>query len=157
MFVDLTEQPWKVLTLSVEDFLTGMSEAGPTPEMSMVGAFAADPNDKTVRTAHRDIDLPLHRDGIYTEAIAAMQGGMYIEKPNVDLVGMYCVRDNDAPCYTILATENDESTIFERVDLRAGQALVWDNRLWHGRQGAVGKRLLIRFWTTCEEVRSIER
>lgn len=144
--LDLKEQPWQLLTLSVEDFLIGMSSLGTPQEIQMVGAFADDPNDPTVRTAHRDIDLPLHRDGIYTQAIADMQGGMYVEKPNVDVVGMYCVRTNDAPCFTTISVDGEN--IDHEVDLQAGQALVWDNRLWHGRRGAVGKRLLVRFWTT---------
>lgn len=150
--IDISK-PWQVLDLSVEDFLIGMSSLGITQEIQMVGSFA-DPNDRSVRTAHRDIDLPLHRDGIYTKAIADMQDGMYVERPNVDLVGMYCVRDNDGqPCITTLS--EDGQTISEEVDLRKGQALVWDNRLWHGRRGVVGKRLLIRYWITCPQVRDM--
>jgi ectoine hydroxylase-related dioxygenase (phytanoyl-CoA dioxygenase family) len=140
--------PFYVLVLPVDEFLIGMSALGASQEMSMVGAFA-DPDDMTVRTAHRDIDLPMHRDGIYTESIAALQGGMYVERPNVDVVGMYCLRDNDAPCTTTLGYE--EGHVSHRVDLCAGEALIWDNRLWHGREGKVGKRLLVRFWTTLND------
>lgn len=118
----------------------------------MVGSFAANPNDPTIRTAHRDTDLPFHRDGIFTQAIADMQGGMYVEKPNVDVIGMYCVRRNDTPVFTQISA--DGVNAIAAVDLQAGQALIMDNRLSHGRQGAVGKRLLIRFWTTCPEVRN---
>lgn len=150
--IDITK-PWQVLDLSVEDFLIGMSSLGKYQDINLVGSFE-DPDDTTKRTAHRDIDLPLHRDGIYTDAIAALQGGMYVEKPDVDVVGMYCLRTNDAPCYTILCSDNDLDTLITEVDLQAGQALIWDNRLWHGRRGAVGKRMLIRFWTTCPEMRS---
>lgn len=147
--LDLTNQPWQVLTLSADDFLIGMSSLGTPQEIQMVGSFTADPDEQGVRTAHRDTDLPLHRDGIYTEAIADMQGGVYVEKPNVDVVGLYCVRAGDDPCFTTISI--DGRHIDCEVDLRAGQALVWDNRLWHGRRGAVGTRLLVRFWTTLND------
>lgn len=151
MHIDPTN-PWQVLELTAEDFLIGMSEIGTPQQMSMVGSFAADPNDPTIRTAHRDTDLPLHRDGIYTESIAQMQGGKYVEAPSVDIVGMYCLRDNDGkPCYTIISADEAGTTILDEVNLRAGQALIWDNRLWHGRRGAVGRRLLVRFWTTLDK------
>ena len=137
---------YEVKKLSIEEFLIGMSELGIPQEIQMVGSFAKG-DDTTVRTAHRDIDLPFHRDGIYTKAIADMQQGKYVEKPNVDIIGMYCVRtNNDEPCYTTVS-EDGLNTIFE-VNLKAGEALIMDNRLWHGRRGAVGKRLLIRFWIT---------
>lgn len=138
--------PWSVAKMTVEEFLVGMSSLGTPQEIQMVGSFAADPNDETVRTAHRDVDLPLHRDGIYTEAIASMQGGRYVEKPNVDIIGMYCLRANDEPCYTTIS--EDGKNVVAEVDLKTGEALIMDNRLWHGRRGRVGKRLLIRFWTT---------
>lgn len=147
--LDFKTKPWNLLTVTADEFLIGMSSLGMYQDLNLVGAFAADPDDPTVRTAHRDTDLPYHRDGIYTEAIAAMQGGMYIEKPNVDVVGMYCLRTNDAPCHTILSA--DRETVDAEIDLQAGQALVWDNRLWHGRRGPVGKRLLVRFWTTVND------
>lgn len=161
--------PWQVLELASEDFLIGMSDIGTPQQMSMVGSFAANPDDPTVRTAHRDKDLPWHRDGIRSEAIADMQGGNYIEAPNVDIVGMYCLRDNQVihhgverghePCYTVLAEaapdadpyDNSQFKVVAEVDLYPGQALVWDNRLWHRRHGAVGTRLLVRFWTTLDK------
>lgn len=152
--IDLAK-PWQVLSLSVEDFLIGMSSLGTPQEIQMVGAFAANPDDPTVRTAHRDTDLPFHRDGIYTEAIAAMQGGMYVEKPDVDVIGMYCLRSNsrDEPCTTTIS--EDGKTKIAEAALGEGQALIMDNRLWHGRSGPVGDRLLIRFWTTCPAVRDL--
>ncbi len=131
--------------MSIEDFLIGMAALGTPSEIQLVGAFS-DANDTTVRTAHRDVDLPLHRDGVFTPALAAMQGGKYVEKPRVDIVGMYCVRDDEAPCYTQIS--DDGARIIHEVNLRAGDALIMDNTLWHGRRGPVGKRLLIRFWTT---------
>lgn len=138
-------EPWSVEKMSIEEFLVGMCSLGTPKEIQMVGTFA-EADDSTVRTAHRDVDLPLHRDGVYTQALADMQGGMYVEKPNVDIIGMYCVRDNEEPCYTQVS--EDGKTILAEVNLRAGEALIMDNRLWHGRRGPVGKRLLIRFWTT---------
>ncbi len=140
------DPPWSVAAMSIEEFLCGMCSLGTPQEIQMVGAFAADPDDATVRTAHRDTDLPLHRDGIYTQAIADMQGGRYVEKPNVDVIGMYCVRANNEPCYTTVS--EDGKTVIAEVNLKAGEAMIMDNRLWHGRRGKVGKRLLIRFWTT---------
>lgn len=165
--IDLS-QPWQVLDMTAESFLIEMASIGKYQDINLVGSFE-EPDDQTKRTAHRDKDLPWHRDGISSRAIADMQGGMYIEKPNVDVVGMFCLRDNrgpsDAafpegvhfPCYTVLAEaapdadpyDDSQFKIVTEVDLRPGQALVWDNRLWHRRHGAVGKRMLIRFWTTC--------
>lgn len=158
--------------MSAEDFLIDMALIGNYQDINLVGSFA-DPDDQTARTAHRDKDLPWHRDGIESQAIKDMQGGMYIEKPNVDVVGMYCLRDNrtsfeprdptslaHVPCYTILAEaapdadpyDDTQFKIVAEVDLHPGQALVWDNRLWHGRRGPVGSRMLIRFWTTCPKL-----
>lgn len=148
MEIDLS-RPWQVRETTTDDFLTAMSALGKsTQELSLVGSFA-DADDSSVRTAHRDIDLPFHRDGIYTQSIADLQDGMYVARPNVDVVGMYCIRDNEAPCYTILSADEAGENIIAEVNLRAGQALIWDNRLWHGRRGSVGKRILIRFWVTC--------
>lgn len=138
-------EPWSVAPMSIEEFLIGMTSLGTAQEIQMVGAFGK-VDDAQVRTAHRDVDLPFHRDGIYTKAIAEMQAGAYVEKPNVDIVGLYCVRDNDEPCYTTIS--EDGTTMLAEVNLKAGEALIMDNRLWHGRRGKVGRRLLIRFWIT---------
>jgi hypothetical protein len=137
--------PWEVKHLSIEDFLIGMSSLGTPQEIQMVGSFTP-AADASVRTAHRDVDLPLHRDGIYTQSLADMQQGTYVEKPHVDIIGMYCLRANDVPCVTTIS-EDGEHVVAE-VDLKAGDALIMDNRWWHGRRGAVGQRLLIRFWVT---------
>ena len=142
---DSSVKSWLVQKLTIEEFLIGMTSLGIPQEIQMVGSFA-ESNDSKVRTVHRDIDLPLHRDGIYTKAIADMQGGMYVEKSNVDVVGMYCIRDNDGKCYTTIS--DDGQNIIAEINLRTGEALIMDNRLWHGRRGPVGNRLLIRFWTT---------
>jgi hypothetical protein len=147
--------PWEVKKLTIEEFLVGMSSLGTPQEIQMVGSFAR-ADDTTVRTAHRDVDLPLHRDGIYTKAIADMQQGKYVERPNVDIIGMYCVRTNgDQPCYTLVS--EDGQTIVAEVNLKAGEALIMDNRWWHGRRGTVGTRLLIRFWVTKSETPIIEK
>lgn len=160
MDIDLS-QPYQILTGTAEEFLIAMASIGKYQDINLVGSFA-DPDDQTARTAHRDKDLPWHRDGIESQAIKDMQGGMYIEKPNVDVVGMFCLRDNSTDstrtaCYTILAEaapdadpyDDSQFEVAAEVDLRPGQALIWDNRLWHGRRGPVGSRMLIRFWTTC--------
>lgn len=139
------DKTWLVQKLSLEEFLIGMTELGTPQEIQIVGSFAKS-DDTSVRTAHRDVDLPLHRDGIYTKAIADMQNGFYIERPNVDIIGMYCLRANDEQCYTTIS--EDGVNIIHEVNLKAGEALIMDNKLWHGRRGPVGKRLLIRFWTT---------
>lgn len=153
MQIDL-RRPWQVLNMTTAQFLIEMASIGKYQDINLVGSFEA-PDDQTKRTAHRDIPLPFHRDGIYTDSIAELQGGMYIEKPNVDVVGMYCLQDNREagrlriPCYTILSEDMEGTNILTEVDLHPGQALIWDNRLWHGRRGPVGNRVLIRFWTTC--------
>jgi ectoine hydroxylase-related dioxygenase (phytanoyl-CoA dioxygenase family) len=144
MFTFTADDLWQVAPMSIEEFLVGMSALGTPQEIQMVGTFG-EKADAVVRTAHRDVDLPMHRDGIFTQAIADMQNGTYVEKPNVDIVGLYCVRD-DEPCFTTLS--HDGQTVFQEVNLRAGDALIWNNKLWHGRRGPVGKRLLIRFWTS---------
>jgi hypothetical protein len=137
--------PWEVKKLTIEEFLIGMSGLGSPQEIQMIGSFAI-ADDTSVRTGHRDVNLPYHRDGIYTEAIANMQDGKYVEKPNVDIIGMYCVRAGDEPCYTIVSEDGKNPDA--EVNLQAGEALIMDNRWWHARRGPVGKRLLIRFWVT---------
>lgn len=166
--IDITK-PWQVIEMTAEDFLLDMAALGKYQDINLVGSYA-DPDDQAARTAHRDKDLPWHRDGIRSQAIADMQGGNYIEKPDVDVVGMFCLQDNQVddgiasshiPCYTVLAEaapdadpyDDSQFKVIAEVDLRPGEALVWDNRLWHRRRGPVGSRVLVRFWTTCPEVR----
>jgi hypothetical protein len=161
--IDISK-PWQVVKMSAKDFLIDMADMGTPQQLNLVGSFA-DPDDQSARTAHRDTDLPWHRDGIRSQAIADMQGGNYIEAPNVDLVGMYCLRDNTdgsgnhLPCYTVLAEaapdadpyDDSQFSVITEVDLFPGEALLWDNRLWHRRHGAVGQRRLVRFWTTLDK------
>lgn len=167
--IDITK-PWQVIEMTAQQFLLDMAALGKYQDINLVGAYA-DPDDQTARTAHRDKDLPWHRDGIESQAIKDMQGGKYITKPDVDVVGMFCLRDNrwgfdggeHIPCRTILAEaapdadpyDDSQFTILTEVDLQPGQALVWDNRLWHRRQGPVGSRVLVRFWSTCPEIRDL--
>jgi hypothetical protein len=162
--IDVITQPFQVLEMGLTDFFVQMAELGTYQDINLVGSFA-DPDDQSARTAHRDKDLPWHRDGIESQAIKDMQGGMYIEKPNVDVVGMYCLRDNwteeggHTPCHTILAEAAPDADPYNesqfrtvaRVDLVPGYALIWDNRLWHSRQGSLGNRMLVRFWTSLAE------
>lgn len=136
---------YEVKALTIEEFLIGMASLGTPLEIQMVGSFAK-ADDETVRTAHRDVDLPFHRDGVYTEAIAQMQQGKYVAKAGVDIIGMYCVRAGEEACWTTVSADG-VTPIFE-VNLKAGEALIMDNKLWHGRRGKVGSRLLIRFWVT---------
>lgn len=156
--------PYQVIEFGTADaFLSALAAIGPYKDINLVASLA-DPDDQKARTAHRDKDLPWHRDGIRSQAIADMQGGNYIEAPNVDVVAMYCISDNRdpesgdrIPCYTVLAEaapdadpyDDSQFKILDEVDLRPGQGLVWDNRLWHRRHGPVGTRKLVRFWSTC--------
>ena len=167
--IDLSK-PWQVIKFGTADmFLPAMASIGPYKDLNLVGSYA-DPDDQTARTAHRDKDLPWHRDGIESQAIKDMQGGNYITAPNVDVVGMYCISDNRdpdsgnrIPCFTVLAEaapdadpyDESQFKIIAEVDLRPGDALIWDNRLWHRRHGPVGSRVLVRFWSTCPALHEV--
>lgn len=119
--------------MTIEKFLLGMLSLGYPLDVSLVGVF-----DESGRGSRRDIELPLHKDGVYSESLAKIQGGEYVEQKNIDFVGMYCIVEEEN-CITLL--ENQE------VILKKGQALIFDNnRILHGRQGLVGKRLLLRMW-----------
>jgi hypothetical protein len=163
--IDVVTQPFQVLKMNLSDWFLQMLALGDYQDINAVGSFK-DPNDQSARTAHRDIDLPWHRDGIESQAIKDLQGGMYItSKEPIDVVGMYCLQDNwsneegRTPCTTILAEaapdadpyDNSQFRVVAEVDLAPGYALIWDNRLWHGREGPVGSRVLMRFWTTLPE------
>ena len=126
--------PWYVWDGPLEEFLLGMLSLGKPLEMSLVGVF-----DHEGRGSRRDIDLPLHRDGEYSQALAEKQGGLYVENSSIDIVGMYCLRAGSEPCWTLV----DDA----EVNLQRGQALIFDNkRVLHGRRGPVGDRLLLRVW-----------
>lgn len=143
-----TTNDWKVLDLTAEEFMIHMASLGTPVEIQLVGVFA-EPDNTDVRTAHRDVPLPPHKDGIYTQAIADMQGGKYVvgmDPP--DIVGMFCIQENglDEPCTTVFYEDEAGENVLGEVTLRARQAVIWRNNLWHGRKGPVGERLLIRFW-----------
>lgn len=127
--------PWYVVEdLSLEDFLLGMLELGKPLEVSLVGNF-----DAQGRGSRRDMDLPLHEDGVYSQALTEAQGGTYVDFPGIDIVGLYCLRGSPERCFTLVGDAE--------VELHKGQALVFDNhRVLHGRRGPVGYRVLLRIW-----------
>ncbi len=125
---------WYVESCTLEEFILGMLDLGYPLEMSLVGVF-----DDKGRGSRRDIDLPLHRDGEYSQKLAEAQGGKYVEKKDIHIVGLYCLREGGGSCKTLI--DDDE------VELHKGEALIFDNQqVLHGRKGPVGNRLLIRFW-----------
>ncbi len=135
--------------MSTEDFILGMLSLGTPVEMSLVGSF--EPSGTKGRGSRRDMPLPLHRDGVFSSVLAAVQGGHYVENPNVDLVGLYCLRSSPEPCYTILADDSGKELF--QVSLETGEALIFDNHaVLHGREGPVGQRILIRFWIKKKEI-----
>lgn len=125
---------------SSDEFILYMLSLGYPLEISLVGAF-----DSKGRGSRRDVDLPLHRDGEYSSELANVQGGMFVEKKNIDIVGLYCIREDlTDKCLTLVG--DDE------IELKEKQALIFDNRkVLHGRKGEVGNRLLIRMWIKLDE------
>lgn len=132
---------WYLWNGTLEEFILGMLELGKPLEISLVGVFDKDLNG---RGSRRDIDLPMHRDGEYSAELAKVQGGMYIEKKNIDIVGLYCIRDGEEKCVTLI--DDNE------IELKAGQAVIFNNKnVLHGRKGQVGSRLLLRMWIQSNE------
>ncbi len=132
MFVN--PDPFYVVSSTLEDFIVGMLSFGYPLDVSLVGNF-----DNEGRASRRDVDLPLHRDGEYSASLAEVQGGEYIEKPGINIVGLYCIRDSGERCVTLIDDQE--------IELKKGQALVFDNqKVLHGRKGPVGDRLLVRMW-----------
>lgn len=139
--------PWYVEAMTANRFILGMLSLGKVLETSLVGSFedASAPG----RGSLRDVDLPLHRDGVFSAALAAVQGGHHVERPGIDYVGLYCLRAGEEPCYTTLDWEREADAWRSPfcVNLKAGEALVLDNRrVMHGRRGPVGRRVLLRVW-----------
>lgn len=132
MYIDPTT--WYLAYSTLEEFVLGMLSLGKPLETSIVGVF-----DEEGRGSRRDVDLPLHKDGEYSAKLAEVQGGTYVEKPGIDIVGLYCIKDGWDKCVTLI--DNDE------IELKKGQALVFDNhKVSHGRRGQVGERILLRIW-----------
>ena len=162
--------PWYLWEGSLSNFLLSLLDLGTVLEVSMVGAFD---KEERGRGSRRDIDLPLHRDGVFSQALADIQGGFYVEKPGIDVVGLYCLRNNNfnpcpvsydhmphdycdgtpstkRQCLTILQREED--ILKTTIELKEGQGLVFDNnKLLHGRKGPVGERILMRGWLKKKE------
>lgn len=126
--------PYYLTQSSLEEFILGMLSLGKPIETAIVGAF-----DTEGRGSRRDIDLPLHRDGEYSQKMVEAQGGTIVTRPGIDIVGLYCIREGVGECLTLV--EDQE------FNLKKGQALVFDNKkVRHGRRGQVGERLLLRMW-----------
>ncbi len=136
--------PWFTWEGSLSNFLLSLLDLGTPIETSLVGVFD---KEEVGRGSRRDMDLPLHRDGVFSQALADAQGGFYVEKPGIDIVGLYCLRGSSrGQCMTILKKE-DNPNEFLRIELQPGQGLVFDNtKLLHGRRGPVGERILMRVW-----------
>ena len=136
--------PWYLLSnISIEDFIFGMLELGKPIDVNLVGVF-----EDTGRGSLRDVELPLHRDGEYSEKLAKAQGGTYVEAKDVDIVGMYCLKSSD--CVTLIEDKEMKYHPLQRIILEKNQCLVWDNKVVrHGRQGKVGDRLILRIWISC--------
>jgi len=135
--------PWYLLSnITIEDFIFGMLNLGNPIDVNLVGVF-----EDTGRGSLRDVELPLHRDGEYSEKLAKTQGGTYVEAKNVDIVGMYCLKSSD--CETLIEYKEMKFHTYrlQRIILKKNQCLVWDNKtVRHGRQGKVGDRLILRIW-----------
>ncbi len=133
---------WRVEAMTADEFLLAVLNLGTPLEVAFVGAFD---QGSVGRASRRDVDLPPHQDGVRSDALADVQGGLYVERAGVDYVGLYCLRGGCSPCYTTLA--DLEGNPITEVNLRPGQALIFDNRrLMHGRRGPVDDRVLIRVW-----------
>lgn len=137
------EKGWLTARATADEFLLGMMSLGEVLEVSLVAAF--DPEGyHPGRASRRAVDLPFHKDGIRSEALADLQGGLYVERSGVDYVGLYCLKGG-SNCFTTLSS--DGAAEEAAVELAAGQALVLDNAaLWHGRRGPVGDRVVLRAW-----------
>ena len=155
--------PWYIVESStLEEFVLGMLPLGHLLETSVVGVF----EDKG-RGSRRDIELPLHRDGQYSKKLAEAQGGSVVEFPNIDIVGLHCIREGSEQCFTTLLVaegyvpEADGpgglmTGNIECIELRRGQSLVFDNnRCLHGRSGTVGERLVVRMWLRNDILRGV--
>lgn len=143
MKIDLTTQSWCLINnLSLSGFVLSMLDRFGTPvETLLVGAF-----HNEGRGAQRDMELDMHQDGIRDPTLARRQGGSYVEHPDVDIVGFYCLRE-DKDCTTFVQEIGGDT--IHSIKLKTGGALILDNRrVRHGRKGEVNDRVLFRIWMT---------
>lgn len=126
---------WNLLRdITADQFLIMMSQLGRPEEITLVGVF-----DKFGRGSRQDVALPLHHDGDYSARKAAEKGLPFDKK--IDIVGLYCIKGGET------ATQIESDGVVSEIVLKAGEALVFDNRKCrHGRTGSVGDRLLLRVW-----------
>lgn len=132
---------WTVVRgFSLSEFILAMLDNfGELLETLLVGAFKEEG-----RGAQRHMILDMHQDGIRSPALERRQGSTYVENPDVDVVGMYCIRENPE-CVTLI--QSLDTGVIDEVVLRSGEALLFDNRrVNHGRVGPVGARVLFRMW-----------
>ncbi len=92
--------PWFLWEGTLSNFLLSLLDLGTPLETSLVGVFD---KEEVGRGSRRDMDLPLHRDGVFSQALADAQGGFYVEKAGIDIVGLYCLRGSTkGRCETLL-------------------------------------------------------
>lgn len=137
--------PYYVAKMSIEDFILGMVSLGKPLAIGLVGIFKeVEGRGSQQKACIENVDLPLHQDGGYSKKVLEFQGS-YVS--GIDIVGFYCLREATNPVYTLIS--EDGESVKEAVDLKRGDALIIDNRrIFHGRTGLVGKRILIRFYVT---------
>lgn len=113
--------------ISLEDFIKLMVEFGTPIETSIIGHF-----DDSDRGHRKNIKLPMHYDGEYSG------------NPDVDLVGIYCIKEGDDESNTFLQPDGNEKL---SMWLRNGDSLIINNRTCkHGRGVPSKNRLLFRIW-----------
>lgn len=128
--------------IALDEFILTMLHHGSYLDMALVGNF----NEEGIGS-RRDIDLAWHQDGIYSEELSKQQGGLYLSRPGIKYVGLYCVKATTVDtCFTLLRPKNNPDEV-RQFDLRCGDGLIFDNILYeHSREGSVGDRLLARIW-----------
>jgi|SRR5579872_5924567 len=130
--------PWYLIKTTADEFLTGIITLGHPLDVSLVGVF----NDSK-RGSRQDIELPFHRDGEYSKALAQAQGGYYTEPKDIDIVGLYCLKQGIQECFTSIKYQD----YITDINIQQGEALIFDNKqVEHARKGSVGDRLLLRVW-----------
>ena len=136
--IDLTEVPWILVDdITADEFILEMLKFGEPTETSLVGVFGSDKG----RGSTRDIALPFHKDGTYSEKVAKNQGKNFDKV--VDYVGLYCIKSGE----TATQIKIDGSEEVTEVILSENQALIFDNnKCLHARSGPVGDRVLLRVW-----------